>query len=230
MQLRIRNARNRRGSRVARAVECGASMANVTTVQPTSSSIPRLALAGWFAFATLLAAVAPLSRAPFLVPLAVFGTILGGVLLYRRSSTIRAAVQRLDTRTLLAVHLVRAPIGIMFLFMYAAGSLPAIFAVRAGIGDTLAGLTALLLVLAVPTAALSKRHRKYLFAWNTLGLIDIAMSVGTGQKVLLLDRDPIAIATVQAFPLPLIPFFVVPAVVLTHLAIYARLRTLTSSS
>jgi hypothetical protein len=94
--------------------------------------------------------------------------------------------------------------------------------VRAGVGDTLAGLGALLAIVAL-------KQRRYLFAWNTLGLIDIAMSVATAQKVLLVDRDPVALATVQTFPFPLIPFVVVPAVVLTHLAIYARLRATSSS-
>lgn len=190
-------------------------MANITTVQPVSS-FPRVLLASWLAFATLLATFAPITKAPFLVPLSVFGAVIAGIVLYRRSPAVRSAVQRLDTRTLLAVHVLRAPIGVMFLFMYAAGALPAVFAVRAGIGDTLMGLGALLGMALV-------KNRKYLLAWNTLGLVDIALSVGTGQKVLLFDRDPVAIATVQAFPFPLIPFFVVPAVVLTHLAIYARL-------
>lgn len=194
----------------------------MTTLTQSSSSTPRALFTGWLLFATALATLAPLSRAPFLVPLSVFGAIAAGVLLYRRSDAVRSAVDRLDTRTLLAAQVIRAPIGVMFLFMYAAGQLPAIFAVRAGIGDTLAGLGALLGIFLV-------KNRKYLFAWNVLGLIDIAMSVGTGQKVLLLDRDPIAIQTVQTFPFPLIPFFVVPLVVLTHLAMLRRLRATSSS-
>lgn len=198
-------------------------MANVTTTPHNTSSTPKTILAAWVAGATLLAASAPLTRAPFLVPLSIFGAVIAGITLYRRSTSVRTAVDRLDMRALLAVHVLRAPIGLMFLLFYSRGMLPGIFAVRAGIGDTLMGLGALLAIVGF-------NNRKYLLAWNTLGLIDIAMSVGTGQKVLVFDRDPIAIQTVQTFPFPLIPFFVVPAVVLTHLAIFRRLRATTSTS
>lgn len=208
---------------MARDVDWSCRMANVITTPQTTSTTPRTLLAAWLAGATLLAASVPLSRAPFLVPIAIFGVVIAGIVLYRRSPAVRAAVDRLDTRALLAVHVVRAPIGLMFLLFYSRGMLPAIFAVRAGVGDTLAGLGALLGILAF-------KNRKYLLSWNVLGLVDIAMSVATAQKVLVFDPDPIAIRTTEAFPFPLIPFVVVPAVVLTHLAMLKRLRAPATSS
>ncbi len=192
-------------------------MTSLTTAPRPTSSFPRALLVAWALLATALAAWAPLSRAPFLVPLSIVFAVIAGVVLHRRSPAVRAAVERLDVRALLAVHVLRAPIGILFLVLHARGALPAIFAVRAGVGDALVGLGAIVAIFA-------PSRRRYLLAWNVLGLLDIAMSVATGQKVLFLDRDPTAIATVQAFPFPLIPFLVVPAVVLTHLAIFARLR------
>ncbi len=73
-------------------------------------------------------------------------------------------------------------------------------------------------------AAFVVGRRRLVLAFNTYGLIDIALTVATAQKLALIDHDPLMINAFRIWPFGLLPFFVVPLVVLTHLAIFARLR------
>lgn len=185
---------------------------NLTAQRPT----PYVAL--WLAAATVLAATSAITRAPIVVPFVVISSVAIGVLAHHRSPSLRTWLATVDPRTLIAFHIVRAPIGLMFLALYARDLLPAVFALRAGIGDTIVGLLAIAAIAAWP------KYPRAVRLWNVVGLIDIVLSVATAQKVLIGERDPVAIATVSTFPFPVIPFFVVPAVILTHLALIAKTR------
>ncbi len=169
----------------------------------------------WLLAATALALSGVLARAPFIVPVAILSIVAVGVIAYLTSPKLRAWVARVDPRTLMALHLLRAPIGITFLVYYSRGLLPALFAVRAGVGDTLVGLLAIL--------ALLTKNRRARLAWNVGGLVDIVLSMATAFQTIIIARDAVGIATMSTFPFPLVPFFVVPAVVLTHLALMTRL-------
>lgn len=192
---------------------------NATTARPLSFSAGRV-ITGWLAGASAIALSGVLPRAPLIVPGAIVSSVLTGVVAYRRSAALRAWVASIDVRKLMALHLLRAPIGMTFLFLYSKGLLPALFALRAGVGDTVIGL------LAIAAIAIPSRRGRLL--WNALGLVDITMSVATAFKAVIFARVPVALATMGQFPFPLIPFFVVPAVVLTHLALFTRLRRPTS--
>lgn len=150
---------------------------------------------------------------PIAVPIVIVSTLLAGVLAYRRSD-VRAAVDAVDTRVLVLMHTIRAPIGAAFLFLYAHDRLPAAFAIRGGIGDIVAGLAALFVLS-------SARRRK---VWNVFGLVDLAMVVATAQKLAFVDHDPLMRSAFAQFPFPLLPLFVVPLMILSHLALFARLR------
>jgi hypothetical protein len=156
---------------------------------------------------------------PLAVPIALVSLVTAGVLAYRVPA-VRAQVDAIDTRALILMHAVRAPIGAAFLILYAQDRLPAAFAVRGGIGDILAGLAALFVWSA------SRRAR---LAWNALGLLDLAMVVVTAQKLAFVDRDPLMRGAFAYFPFPLLPLFVVPLMVLSHLALFSRLRSTITS-
>jgi len=184
-------------------------------------SPPRLSLApilvGWFAVAVALASARVIDGRPLLVAIALVSQVTFGVLAYRRIPSLRAAVVGLDLRVLILFHVVRAPIGAAFLVLFSHGLLARDFAVRGGVGDLVAGLLAI-------AAALMVRHRRLVLAWNVYGLVDIAVTVATAQKLALVDHDPVTIRAFGLAPFGMLPFFVVPLVVLTHLAIFARLR------
>lgn len=169
----------------------------------------------WLLAATALALSGILAQAPFIVPVVILSIVAAGVIAHRASPKLRAWVADVDPRKLMAIHLLRAPIGITFLVLHSRGLLPSLFALRAGIGDTVIGLLAVFAMLT--------QSRRARLTWNVAGLIDIALSMTTALQTIIIARNAVGIATMSSFPFPLVPFFVVPAVVLTHLALMTRL-------
>jgi hypothetical protein len=161
-----------------------------------------------------------LERPPLpLVPLGLVAATAALVVAYRRSADLRAWTHALDHRVPIGLHVLRAPIGGWFLASYASGTLPGELALRAGYGDIAAGL----LTLAVlPLGLARRRDRAVIWAWNAFALADIAMVVITAQKLVVVDRSPQLLAA--GYPFLLLPWFLVPLVIATHLLVFARLR------
>ena len=133
--------------------------------------------------------------------------------------SIRDWVNSIDVRALTALHLTRF-VGIAFLLLYARGQLPWAFAVPGGWGDiVVAMLAALLLLLASPSTG---RGRAAWIGWNTLGFIDIIFVVGTAAR--LFKTDPASMQAMLQLPLSLIPTFLVPLIVTSHVVLFRRLR------
>lgn len=196
------------------------------SASPSSHSSTRrcwLALGAWFALALIAAALGTVSaERRFAIPPLIVSTVTALVLAYRRSRLFRAFAQGLDLRWLLALHSLRAPIGAAFLWLMGAGMLTAEFAELAGYGDIAAGLSALALI---PLAPFTSGVRRALLAtWNVLALADISAVVLTAQRILLVRGEVEAMSVLLRFPGPMLPLFVVPLVIATHLLVLARLR------
>jgi hypothetical protein len=169
-------------------------------------------LALWFAAALVLGDRAhfplpseslrqPLSGLVALVPFAgalfwVFRSPAGRTI---NSATIPAA--------LIAVQFYRVA-GVFFIFPYLAyGMLPAGFAWPAGVGDTLTGLAAPFVALAL----LRRSHGSVTLAvaWNLFGILDLIVAPATAMYF----KVPI----LAMYPLSLVPLFVGPPIgILTH--------------
>ncbi|MBL8719843.1 MAG: hypothetical protein JNL79_27895 [Myxococcales bacterium] len=181
-----------------------------------------LLVACWAAVALLLAASNTLARAPRpLIPAMIFGLTGAAVFAHRRSAALRAYVAGFDPRLAIAFHLVRIPFGLAFLREAAQGTLPVAFARVAGPGDLLAG--GLVVVALVAAADLTPLRRAVVFAWNTFGLLDMIVVVATAQRLVVFAQDPRMQATLGRFPYAVLPTFVVPMILITHLAVFARL-------
>lgn len=120
-----------------------------------------------------------------------------------------------DLRWLVGLHLTRF-IGIYFLVLCARGSLPAGFAKPAGIGDIIIAAAAAAILL-VPEL----RRRKILMIWNALGLIDIVFVAFSAMRFGL--RDWLSMAPLRELPLSLLPTFLVPLIIASHILIFIRL-------
>lgn len=210
------------GITVAWMFESGPRMTNATT-KPVPVLSPRLALAAWLLVACAIALSGAATRAPFVFPLWLVTSVVSWTVAYRRSVAVRQWVQAIDLRALLLGHAIRLPIGALFLHEMHAGRLAPVFATRAGYGDIAIGALALPIVLAVPT--LTPLRRRLVAGFSLVGLVDILVAVGTGMYLLLVARDPLFVAPISHMPYPFIPALVVPAVILSHLAVLARLRT-----
>jgi hypothetical protein len=131
---------------------------------------------------------------------------------------IRAWAWSVDLRALVALHLSRF-VGAWFLVLYRRGELPYAFAVPGGWGDILVATLALVLLLWGPPTAPSRR-RAYL-VWNLLGLADILFVVATAARLGLADPD--SMRALLRLPLSLLPTFLVPLVIASHVLIARRL-------
>lgn len=136
------------------------------------------------------------------------------------SGGFRRWAMSVDVRILVLLHVSRLFAGLYFLFLAGRGTLPPEFAVTAGWGDIAVAVLALLLVLFVPLE--TRGGRVALLVWNVLGFLDILFVVATAARIGM--QDPYAIRPFLWLPLSLLPTFLVPVIVFTHLLIFARGR------
>jgi hypothetical protein len=177
-------------------------------------------LAVWLVVAVLVGASGVLARVrPPVVP-AVLAALTAGLLaLLRWGPGLRAWALAVDVRALVLFHVTRF-VGILFLVLHARGRLPWAFAVPGGWGDIAVATAAVLLVLLAPRRG---RTGWWLHAaWNTAGLLDILGVVATAARLVL--RQPDSMRELTVLPLSLLPTFVVPVIIATHVVIWARLR------
>ena len=174
---------------------------------------------GWLVLATGVGAfgIVRTLRPPAL-PLVLFGltaVVLGAG---RFSTGFRAWLLAIDVRWLVGLHLTRF-VGAYFLYLYGRGQLPYAFAVPGGWGDiAVASLAALLLLSGSPARA--GRRGAYIL-WNVLGLADILFVVVTAARLGV--ADPESMAALLQLPLSLLPTFLVPLIIASHVALGVRL-------
>ena len=129
----------------------------------------------------------------------------------------RAWLATWKLRQIIALHVTRF-VGIYFLVLYGRGELPYAFAVPAGWGDIAIATAALLLVVLVPDLT---AHRGWVFAWNVAGFLDIGYAVLTVARLSM--ADPQSMVAILRLPLSLVPTFLVPIIVASHVLVFARL-------
>ena len=132
----------------------------------------------------------------------------------------RAWADDVAIRALVAIHLTRF-VGIYFLLLARQGMLAARFAVPAGYGDIFVATLALVLILIGEPSSRSRRGL-YLI-WNSLGLVDILLVIGNAARVGLADSQ--SMQPLLRLPLSLLPTFLVPVIITSHVLIFRRLST-----
>jgi hypothetical protein len=185
---------------------------------PSRSRLYPLIGFAWFVAALVVGASGWLSRlAPPRPQLLLFGLtaalIVAGVVV----PSFRSWLAGVDLRAVIALHLTRF-IGVYFLMLYARGLLPFQFAVVGGWGDIAIAATALCwLVLAREPA----EHPRLLRLWNLCGLIDIFFVIATAARMAMADPD--SMGPLRTLPLSLLPTFLVPLIIASHVLIFWRL-------
>lgn len=173
----------------------------------------------WFLVACVAGSTGAVSRlqppAPQLVLLALTVAL---VVAGRTIDSFRVWLMQLDWRVIVGLHLSRF-VGLAFLWFYARGELPYAFAVPGGIGDIIVATAALGLLLFSDAIA---RRPRLLMAWNVLGLTDIVLVVFTAAR--LAFAVPQSMVGLMRFPLSLVPTFLVPLIVASHVLLFVRLR------
>jgi hypothetical protein len=127
-----------------------------------------------------------------------------------------------ELRWLVLLHLTRF-VGFYFFLLCSRGELPFAFAAPAGWGDiVVASLAVLLLALS------NARNWGMLIVWNTIGLTDILFVVMTALRLGLEDRQ--SMHALREFPLSLLPTFLVPLIMTSHVLIFFRAARLKNQS
>jgi hypothetical protein len=131
--------------------------------------------------------------------------------------------RRVPQQMLIALQLFR-PLGMVFFYEYLRGTLPGSFAIPAGWGDLLAGLTAAAVLIRYPSGLVP---RKAVLLVATIGLLDFTSAVffgftssATPVQLFAFDQPN----QVLQWPLGLIPVFLVPYAVVAHVLSLAQLR------
>jgi hypothetical protein len=151
--------------------------------------------------------------------------IIVGLALFWRWPALRRVVESIPQQWLVGVQVYRA-LGLIFLVLYAAGRLPGLFALPAGIGDVLVGLFAP--VVGIAYARRSRNVAGLVLAWNLFGIGDLIVALSTGfltspsplQKFAFDQPNQL----ITAFPLAVVPAFLVPMSILLHFASLWKLR------
>jgi hypothetical protein len=177
-----------------------------------------LALLGWLCFAVGLAGWFHNASAP-----AVAGTLWTLTILALLASwqigPIRVWALNVDLRWLVLFHLTRLFAGIYFLVLCRRGELPCAFAFPAGWGDIAVAVFAMAVV-----AVMRFQFAKFLvLVWNTVGLIDIIFVVFSALRFGL--RDWQSMHALRELPLSLLPTFLVPLIIASHVLIFVRLAS-----
>lgn len=178
-------------------------------------------LAAWLIAAIALSATGLLATLHPPTPQAIIAVLtLASLAAATWVPTLRGCIDHADVRAFVALHISRLVVGIAFLVLTAHGGLPAAFALPAGYGDIAVGLAAMALICSGrPSSASSKSLYK---AWNICGLADILFVVANAARIGL--TAPASMAPLLHLPLSLLPTFLVPLIITTHVLLFRRLR------
>lgn len=179
----------------------------------------RVVVFGWFIAAVAVGRQELLQRLP---PPAIPALILSLTALlfmaYRRLTPLQQLINSIDLRGIVALHLTRF-VGLYFLYLQHRGFMPAAFAIPAGIGDIVtAGLAGL--IIALPLSTTQRRHA--ITIWNVIGFADIMLVLFSAARLTL--ADPAGMQALTYLPLSLLPTFLVPLIIASHLVIFVRLN------
>ena len=184
-------------------------------------------LIAWFVVAaeTSMAGVYRPSSGPPTIQYAILTPIVVGVLAFLTWPLLRRIVANVPNTWLVGVQFYRV-LGVIFVVLYAGRHLPGVFALPAGVGDSVVGVLAPFVAMSIARSPEGSARRVRL--WNLLGIADLVIAVTLGFltspspfQMFALDRPSELIAM---FPLSLIPVFAVPMSILLHFASLQKLR------
>ncbi len=185
-------------------------------MKDNSSRIVTLVLLGWLCFAVGLGGW--FYNASALAVAATVWTLTAVVLLACwKIIPIKVWALNVDVSWLVLLHVTRLFAGAYFLVLCQRGQLPCAFATPAGWGDIVIAI----LALAVASAIRTGFAKPLSLTWNTLGLIDITFVIFSALRFGLKDWQ--SMHALRELPLSLLPTFLVPLIIASHILIFVRL-------
>ncbi len=175
----------------------------------------------WLTAAVVFAAADVMPHLPpVAIPAMIWGLVITAAVAVISWPSLRAELRATNIAWPVALHILRAPIGAAFIVLGQWGEVDPTFVRVAGVGDIVAGLGALGTAVAVARFPARRSVRWLLAAWNLLALADIIAVFITAQGVLFWGGGLQAMRGFFRFPLPMLPSFLVPMILLTHAWIF----------
>ena len=181
----------------------------------------RLVVFIWLGVAFIVSAIGGVRQSPLPPPAIAVALTIAALLVIRRSTRARDAVQDLGPGPLVLFHLVRIAAGAYFLVLGARGVLPREFTTPAGWGDILVGIAALWVLLRCLPVRTTWQRVAFIF-WNVAGLLDILGVLGNAIRLYV--RNPSFVDPFMSLPLAILPTFVVPVVIVSHVLLFGWIR------
>ena len=182
----------------------------------SSKRFVTLVLLGWLCFALGLGGWFQNASAPA-VAATVWTLTALALLACWRVRPIKVWALNVGLRWLVLFHITRLFAGAYFLVLCRRGELPCAFARPAGWGDIIVAVFALAVVAAMRT----QFAKTLLLTWNTIGLVDIIYVVFSALRFGLTDWQ--SMHALRELPLSLLPTFLVPLIIASHVLIFVRL-------
>jgi hypothetical protein len=210
----------------------GLSMAVILTAVLTTMPLrlpARIVLAAvtgaWVGVAAAVAGSGSLSQ-PMMLPVLFAAPLISAGLIAFAVPAAGRALGAIPLRVLEGLNILRLG-GLLFLFLAFAGRLSGPFPYVAGLGDFLTGALAVQLLW----SGAKKRpvRDRWLFAWNTFGMLDLVVAVTlgvtsrNGSPLQLIDAG-VGNAAMQTLPWAFVPTVLVPFFLAAHSIIFVRLR------
>lgn len=181
----------------------------------------RLVVFVWLAVAAVVGATGVLRQSPIPPPAIAVALTIVALLVVRLSRGAREGVRQIGPGPLVLFHVVRIAAGAYFLVLGARDVLPREFTTPAGWGDILVGVAAIwVLMRCLPVRTPWQRWAFYV--WNVAGLLDILAVIGNAIRLYL--RDPAFVEPFMSLPLAILPTFVVPVVIVSHVLLFSWVR------
>lgn len=153
--------------------------------------------------------------------------ILGAIVLIS-SKPFKLILDAVPLQWIIGIQSIRTA-GIVFLILYFQHLLPGQFALPAGLGDMLVGITAPF--VAYLYYAKKKNAKKIAILWNITGTLDLILALAFG---FLTSPSPVQLFALDnpnrfigMYPLVLVPAFAVPLFILYHFYTFRRLNAKT---
>jgi hypothetical protein len=172
----------------------------------------------WFCAAVAVGALRLLEQGPeFLFVVVMWSLTLLTLLVAFLNKRVREWWYEVDLRLLIALHVSRF-VGFAFLMYGSKGLLPKEWAETAGYGDIAVAATALgaIAVLSFP----QRRFPRSAILWNLFGFAEILHVLYGGMQYVRTHAAPPA--EMLKLPMSLLPTFLVPLILATHVMIFVR--------
>lgn len=177
-----------------------------------------IALLVWLIVALLLAVTGTFHDLPVRMPLVGVALTAAVLIVLALVPRVRARALAGGPRPLVAFHLTRF-VGFYFLWLYSLGVLARNFAVPAGWGDVIIAAWAIALLVIRDWS--SREMRMALLLWNAFGLFDILLVIALAAQQASID--PGFQNGFASLPLSLLPTFIVPLVIASHVLLFVWL-------